>query len=145
MDKEKIYRVNELLRYINKAINKNIGYKMGIKRLNPSVMTILIILMDGPPRTLKELSHDVGLANSTVSGIVDKLVKEGYVMRVVDAEDRRRVMISLTEAAYKKREEIEMRYLKKIEGFLKDATDEDMDIVISGLNKLYEILKRSEK
>ena len=39
--------------------------------------------------SLKEASHEVGLAHSTVSGIVDRLEKQGLVERHTDPRDRR--------------------------------------------------------
>jgi DNA-binding MarR family transcriptional regulator len=39
--------------------------------------------------SLKEVSRQVGLAHSTVSGIVDRLEKQGLLERRVDEKDRR--------------------------------------------------------
>src|SRR5216684_5264991 len=39
--------------------------------------------------SLKELSQRLGLAHSTVSGIVDRLERRGFLHRQLDAKDRR--------------------------------------------------------
>ncbi|UJF36231.1 MarR family winged helix-turn-helix transcriptional regulator [Paenibacillus hexagrammi] len=48
------------------------------------------------PRKLSELSKAVQLSNSTVSGIVDRLERDGLIERKRDEEDRRIVWISTT-------------------------------------------------
>jgi len=49
--------------------------------------------------SLKDLSHRVGLAHSTVSGIVDRLESRGLVQRLESPSDRRLTRIVVTPAA----------------------------------------------
>ena len=49
-----------------------------------------------------ELASNVGVRPPTMTGILDGLVKEGYVSRKSDAGDRRKVMVSLTNRGKKK-------------------------------------------
>lgn len=46
-----------------------------------------------PGVSLRELSREVSLAHSTVSGIVDRLVKRGLLEREIDAQDKRIVRL----------------------------------------------------
>ena len=46
--------------------------------------------------SLKELSRHLGLAHSTVSGILDRLEKQGLVIREVDEGDRRLTRIRVS-------------------------------------------------
>lgn len=48
--------------------------------------------------SLKDLSKTVGLAHSTVSGIVDRLEKQGLVRRLAGEQDRRLTRIVVTQA-----------------------------------------------
>ncbi|TXK76376.1 MarR family winged helix-turn-helix transcriptional regulator [Paenibacillus sp. N3.4] len=48
------------------------------------------------PRKLGDLAQAVHLSNSTVSGIVDRLERDGLVERKRDVQDRRAVWISTT-------------------------------------------------
>ncbi len=47
---------------------------------------------------LKELAERLGLSSSAVSVMVDNLVRRGILQRVVQPDDRRKVMISLSAA-----------------------------------------------
>jgi DNA-binding MarR family transcriptional regulator len=54
-----------------------------------------VLVRQGGPGglSLKELSFQVGLAHSTVSGIVDRLEKQGFVERQKDRKDKRVTLI----------------------------------------------------
>ena len=69
-----------------------------------SVMQALVQLGGG---SLKELTARVGLAHSTVSGIVDRLEKRGLVERQPDLNDRRHTRIIVSGEV---REFMEKRY-----------------------------------
>jgi DNA-binding MarR family transcriptional regulator len=49
------------------------------------------------PKTLGDLSKALELSNSTVTGIVDRLERNGLVTRTRDEKDRRVIWISTTE------------------------------------------------
>lgn len=46
---------------------------------------------------IKELSEHLGLAKSTISGIVDRVERDGWVKREPDAEDARKIVVQLTQ------------------------------------------------
>jgi DNA-binding MarR family transcriptional regulator len=58
--------------------------------------TVLAIGKKGP-MTMNELSEWMNLATSTMTRIVDNLVRDGYIERTQDPQDRRVVRVSLTE------------------------------------------------
>jgi len=78
--------------------------KGGLTGPQRSVMQALVT-SDG--RSLKELTAQVGLAHSTVSGIVDRLEKRGLVERKPNLNDRRHTRIIVSGVV---REFMEKRY-----------------------------------
>lgn len=46
---------------------------------------------------IKELSEHLGLAKSTISGIVDRVERDEWVKREPDAEDARKIVVQLTQ------------------------------------------------
>jgi len=46
---------------------------------------------------IKELSEHLGLAKSTISGIVDRVERDGWVKRVQHPEDARKVIVNITQ------------------------------------------------
>ncbi|HEY2478559.1 MAG TPA: MarR family transcriptional regulator [Solirubrobacterales bacterium] len=49
------------------------------------------------PVTAGRIAADAGLTSGTVTAVIDRLVEKGYVRRVADPDDRRRVLIEQTE------------------------------------------------
>lgn len=63
----------------------------------PQLWALWELGKDGP-LSLKDLSARIQLHPSTVVGVVDRLEAKGLVVRKTDAEDRRRLKLSLTAA-----------------------------------------------
>lgn len=59
---------------------------------------VLNALLDTAPIPISMLAERTGSANSTVSGIVDRLEKLGLVVRERSEEDRRVIYVNLTDA-----------------------------------------------
>ena len=63
----------------------------------PQVHAILWLGHDGP-LSMREVARRVGISVQTITGVVDRLERDGYVVRVRGEEDRRVVRVSLTRA-----------------------------------------------
>ena len=71
--------------------------KWGLKGLVTSHGDILDALLKGEKLTMKELADKIGRDKSTITALVDKLIKQGYVEKARDIEDNRVVFVTLTE------------------------------------------------
>ena len=59
---------------------------------------VLAILADGSGRTVGALATATATRPSTLTSLLDRLTKRGYIMRQLDPADRRSFLISLTPA-----------------------------------------------
>ena len=59
-------------------------------------LKVLMLLGAKPETHMSELTTDLHLSLSTVSGLVEKLVENGLAARRTDDADRRQVLVSLT-------------------------------------------------
>jgi len=57
---------------------------------------ILFLLREKDYRTMSELGQHLSLDNSTITGLTDRLEKEGFVQRQVNPNDRRISLIHIT-------------------------------------------------
>ncbi len=57
---------------------------------------ILFLLREKDYRTMSELGQHLSLDNSTITGLTDRLEKEGFVRRQVNPKDRRISLIHIT-------------------------------------------------
>jgi DNA-binding MarR family transcriptional regulator len=64
----------------------------------PQQVFALMTLEDEKICTLSTLSEQLNVSSPTASGLIDRLVKRGYVNRYRDKKDRRVVNISLTKS-----------------------------------------------
>jgi DNA-binding MarR family transcriptional regulator len=65
--------------------------------INPGQGRILFALWQGDGITIQELAKRTSLGKSTLTGMLDRLQDMGYIVRVPSEEDRRRIIIELTE------------------------------------------------
>jgi MarR family transcriptional regulator, organic hydroperoxide resistance regulator len=83
---------------IHKAIYKLM--KIDADRLGVTAVQLkaLYRISSNPNISLGDLAEKLRLTNSTVSGVIDRLVQSGLVERIVPPENRRSVLIHLTES-----------------------------------------------
>ena len=94
--------------------------------------------------SLKQLSRQVSLAHSTVSGIVDRLQARGMVVRQKDESDGRATVIApsseVRDFLANRMPELAMSPLTEALG---DATDSEKATVLRGLKKLRALVERT--
>src|SRR5215472_11214842 len=114
--------------------------KGGLTGPQRSVMQALFT-SDG--RSLKELTAQVGLAHSTVSGIVDRLEKRGLVERKPNLNDRRHTRIIVSGVV---REFMEKRYpviaAHPLYDVLRAADATERDAIVTGIRTLRRLLDK---
>lgn len=89
-----------LISKVRESANRFIANKMdswGIKGLAPSHGDILFALLNSEKLTMKQLAEKIDKDKSTVTALVNKLIKQGYVVKTKDVEDSRVVFVTLTE------------------------------------------------
>jgi DNA-binding MarR family transcriptional regulator len=64
--------------------------------LSASEINVLAILADGRSRSVGELASDTATKPTTLTSVLDRLVRRGYVTRDLDPADRRSFLVSLT-------------------------------------------------
>jgi len=135
---------SEKVVYLFKAIHKiyrdQIYEKSRQYGLTGPQIGLIIGLAKNPNITMKEMSDCLGLSKSTVSGIVDRLVGQGVVIREIPEDNRRIVRLSLS-ADFKKNNVLKELTNKYIGDSLKNASEEDLSKIITGLEILYKLIK----
>jgi len=64
--------------------------------LTASEINVLANLADGRTRSIGELGSDTATRPTTLTSVLDRLVRKGYVTRELDPGDRRSFRVSLT-------------------------------------------------
>lgn len=98
---------NTLFSYISRVHHKGASYidellrKKGIRNLSYSHIRIIIILSIYNRISMKEISELISKDKSTVTTLVNKLEKLGYVKKITCQRDRRVTYLKLEEKAEK--------------------------------------------
>ncbi len=74
------------------AFDDAVGRALG---LNGTDLRCLDWLVDGP-KSAGQLSHATGLSTAATTSLIDRLERRGYVRRVRDEVDRRRVLVEMS-------------------------------------------------
>ena len=104
--------------------------------------TILGIGKNGT-MTMHALSEWMSLATSTMTRIVDNLVRDGYIARTQDPQDRRVVQVSLTEEGEKLFEAIMQIYHGYHRKIVENIPAGELHQVVESLTMLIEAIKRT--
>jgi DNA-binding MarR family transcriptional regulator len=86
-------RIETDLRSIRRALRRPLESEAAQSGLTVPQTAVMRIVMRQKGINLKDLSHEVGLAHSTVSGIVDRLEKQELIERRTDPHDARNTHI----------------------------------------------------
>jgi DNA-binding MarR family transcriptional regulator len=144
MDESLLQEAEQLVKYLRdiRSILKRTDDMdtAGISLTAPQV-DVLRELVATNGMSLKELSKRLGLAHSTVSGIVDRLERDNLVYRSPDPDDKRitRIYAGPSVLEYTDR----TMYLRRgsvVAQALQQATPEDREQIIGGITKLYALL-----
>lgn len=130
------------LRRIRRLLRQSFAADVARADLTAPQVGVLSLLVAADGQALSDLSHQLHLSHSTVSGIVDRLARKGLVERRVDARDRRisRVFLTAPVAAYT-RATLPARQQGPLLRVLTRATPEQREAIRSGLLLLRRLLE----
>lgn len=110
--------------------------KRGIEGLVPSHGDILVALMKSERLTMKDLAQKINRDKSTVTVLVEKLIKQGYVEKTRDTEDNRIVLVTLTEKGKALKPEFEAISKDLLSVVYKDISQREKEELIKTLLKI---------
>lgn len=106
---------------------------------------VLSVLGEEGPVPISALAERTGSANSTVSGIVDRLEKLGLAQRQRSETDRRVIYVSATEKYAALRDKAATDVRSYFSTLMDHMSEEDRALVASALQKLEEALNQVEE
>jgi DNA-binding MarR family transcriptional regulator len=98
--------------------------------------SVLDHLDDVDPMTLNGLAKHMGVTPGTMSLTIDRLERKGYVVRLRDVADRRRVQLRLTAAGVRVREASSVLDPPLVEALVSRLSDEEREMAVRGLELL---------
>ena len=136
-----------LMSYLRVTQHMSQQFRTHFGRLNltfPQALVLTVLGEEGPV-PISTLAERTGSANSTVSGIVDRLEKLGLARRERSATDRRVIYVVATEKYRQLRLEAETDVSGYFTTLLQTMPEEDRQLVATALHKLDEALTLQQK
>ncbi|MGF7179001.1 MarR family winged helix-turn-helix transcriptional regulator [Tunturiibacter psychrotolerans] len=132
------------LRVIQRQMRQRLRAEFARGDLTGPQRLVMSALVRSEGLSLKQLSTDVSLAHSTVSGIVDRLVKQGMIKRQAHSTDRRVTVLVVSQPV---REFLDTQMatlaLHPLLEALSTASPEELNSMSNGLDTLVRLLSRT--
>jgi DNA-binding MarR family transcriptional regulator len=96
--------------------------------------------------TVGEIAQKLWLDRSTVSRLIDNLVKGGFVHRILNEENRREVLVSLTEKGKRSLKQVRKQSIAFYQSILEQVPEEEQHHIQKGFTLFVDALfqKRGE-
>ena len=120
----------------NKAINEVTNQFFHEKGLNPTEFAVLELLYHKGRQPLQQIGNKILLASGSITYVIDKLEKRGYLKRVSCPSDRRVTFADITEEGAKFMQQLFPEHEKNLHELLNVLTPEEKDTAIELLKKL---------
>lgn len=104
--------------------------------MRTSDFTVLEALYHKGRQTIREISEAVLINTGSITYVIDKLEKKGYIERSYCKEDRRVVYIQITDNGKELMDQIFPKHQRMIEKVFEEVTDEEKEIVIDVLKRV---------
>lgn len=135
-------QIFHLLYELQTIFNKNMEAYFSKWSLTSSQILILSLLDSHPGLKIGDIAANVGLPDSNVSGIVDRLEKAGYVERIRSTEDRRVVKVKPTNKVNEIKREFDLNVEKYFHQLLGNSSQDEIDEIVHNLEKLKSLITR---
>lgn len=102
----------------------------------------IMVIGEGEKMTCNILSKKMGLSPSRGSRIIDNLVKKAYLIRVVNPEDRRSFVVSLSSKGAKVKSRIKQERINCERRIRKKLSVRQVELIKEGLELINKILNQ---
>lgn len=141
IDAEKIMRsIFDLVLTFSKMMNFN----GEVENLRAIELYVLLYIAQRGPQKMSELAENFSMTKSNVTFLVDSLEEKGLVTRMRSDEDRRVIMIDLTEKGKGIYRQILSDFSKLISEVILQIPSDDLLIMTDGFERLSRLFKVSE-
>ncbi|SDL27893.1 Winged helix DNA-binding domain-containing protein [Clostridium cochlearium] len=145
MDDKKLFELLKDITNLSKLINRRLSAKLDVKKISPYPVIILNQLDISKPTTLTDIRERLGIPNSTISTVVDKLLEKELVIKEKDATDKRRTFLYLTEKACEEEKKIIKQHVEVFKEILCKATEDDLNTLIDATKLFIKLIEENDK
>lgn len=136
IQEEKALHLLRILLRSSSSVMQMLKKNMESLGLNATEFMTLELLYHKGPQLAQAISKEVLMASSSITYVVDCLVKKSYVKREICAEDRRKTYISLTDEGRQLMDDIFPKHAAEIKNLFDLLTEEDYNRLADNLKAI---------
>lgn len=129
------------LRQIIRSIDRHNKQLSGTHKLTVPQLVCLRQLLIGGPSPIGQLATAVCLSKATLTGIIDRLEGKGLVFRDRSLEDRRKVVLRLTEEGTRMAQNMPWPLQERFKVSLASMSQEEIELMDATLKKLLAMME----
>ncbi len=140
--------LNELLVNLFRSINTIEEQAMRTeeyKDVTTNDMHVIEAIGTGAPKNMTTVARILSVTTGTLTISANSLVKKGYVQRVRSEEDRRVVLVSLTEKGKRAYAHHKKFHNEMIQEVLEGLSDEEQEVLRKSLGNLLDYFRRLQE
>lgn len=115
--------------------------KNGIDDVTPNEVKVLYIIGMSNTKSMSEIAEELKITRGTLSITIESLVKKGYVIRTRHKQDRRVIIVYLTDKSIKAVNIYSKFYYKILAKLMKSIEKDKVEVVEEILTKLNSIIE----
>jgi len=137
---ESISQIINLNRNFNRTLRHEFHDLMQDSGFTFPQLSVISILAKNGEQKVSDISEKMGLSDSTVSGILDRLEQKGIIERKRNKDDRRVVKIYLIKGSQLICREFHRKREEYFAGLLKRLSGQEINDIINGLKILNRVI-----
>lgn len=119
-----------------RAFSEKLGKDLEDRGMPHSEYPMLAHLNEVGRAKTQKLGEVAVITSGTITHTVNKLVKQGYVVKVQDETDRRVYWVELTDEGRQAFEKVHVEHIKYLNYLLEDFTEEEKQLMIASMKQL---------
>ena len=132
----------EIMTRVSKGFMKYHNSRLLKGRITIQQLFVLDHLAQSGEIKMKELAVFIGVTTATMTGVINRLVRDGYVARVYDPLDRRVIRVKLTSKASNLIKQFNEERRKAVTNVFSQITAQERSQYLNILNKISEIVNK---
>jgi len=130
------YKLSKVMRKVQRYYE----YNLAPFEITPVQFYVLSALLENDGMKFKDLARSVNIDGSTLTGILDRMERNGFVERRDDPDDRRSLLVFMTDKA-KERGATMISLAERLDMEIREHfSDEDFNTFIKVLDKITETI-----
>jgi DNA-binding MarR family transcriptional regulator len=94
-----------------------------------------LLILSGGPLTVGEIAQHTGLTSASATSLIDRLERKGFVERVRDVQDRRKVIVQVNEQKLAEMMQAFSTFSGLFDDFLDSYSDEQLATITDFISK----------